>query len=154
MQLDPAPRPSQPGLNQLGVMIAGIVQKDVDEPHIRIPRLDRHQQHDHAESVHRQHILDHGLAGFEIDRAMDVQAVSAAALFDRDGNVFRPPTANRPHLSVSLASAKLIETRDGVGGMNGRVAAIQAFSLSCCSTVSRQEPPSWPKVARPSMPFS
>jgi hypothetical protein len=28
---------------------------------------------------------------------MDVQAVSAAALFHRDGNVFRSPEANRPH---------------------------------------------------------
>jgi hypothetical protein len=32
MQLDPAFRPSQPGLDQLRMMVTGIVQKDVDEP--------------------------------------------------------------------------------------------------------------------------
>src|ERR1019366_953962 len=38
--------------------------------------------------------------------------------------------------------------------VRGRVAAIQAFSLSCCSTVSRQLPPSWLKLVRPSIPSS
>ena len=38
--------------------------------------------------------------------------------------------------------------------VRGRVSPIQAFSLSCCSTVSRQVPPSWPKLAKPSTPSS
>src|SRR5208282_3245419 len=38
--------------------------------------------------------------------------------------------------------------------VRGRAAAIQTFSLSCCSAVSRQEPPSWPKFVRPSTPSS
>ena len=38
--------------------------------------------------------------------------------------------------------------------VRGSVSEIQAFSLSCCCAVSRQAPPSWPKLARPSIPSS
>jgi group II intron reverse transcriptase/maturase len=96
-RLDPAAGHRQPSLHQFRVMVAGIIKEDVDEPHARIHRLDRRQQHDRAESVHRQHIFHNGLAGFEVDRAMDVQTVSSAALFDRNGNVFRSPAPNGPH---------------------------------------------------------
>ncbi len=97
MQLDPAPRPSQPSLHELGVVVAGIVHKDVDQAQTWIHRLNRRQQHDRAHGIHRQHILHDGLASLELDRAMDVQPVPAAALFNCDGNVLRPPAANRPH---------------------------------------------------------
>ena len=50
-------------------MVAGVVEKDVDQSHTRIHRLDRRQQHDRGQSVYRQHIFDHGLAGFEVDCA-------------------------------------------------------------------------------------
>ena len=36
--------------------------------------------------------------------------------------------------------------------VRGSVSVIQAFSLSWCCAVSRQAPPSWPKLARPSIP--
>src|SRR5271165_669029 len=97
MQPDPAFRPRQPRLDELRVMVAGIVQEDVELPLIRKHRLDRHQQHDRACSVHRQHVLHDGLAGLEVDRAVDVQSVPAASLLHRDGDVFWRPAANRPH---------------------------------------------------------
>ena len=43
-------------------------------------RLDRHQQHDRAHGVHRQHVAHGGLAGLEVDRAVNVQAVLTTAL--------------------------------------------------------------------------
>ena len=45
MQLDAAIRPRQPCLDQLRMMVPGIIQKDVDRPHVRILGLDRHQNH-------------------------------------------------------------------------------------------------------------
>src|SRR5208337_3499801 len=97
MQPDPATRPRQPSLDERRVMVAGIVQEDVELPLIRKHRLDRHQQHDRACGVRRQHVLHDGLAGLEVDRAVDVQSVPAAALLHRDGAVFWRPAANRPH---------------------------------------------------------
>jgi hypothetical protein len=82
--LDPAPWSRQPSLHQLGVVVAGIVQKQMDQPLARIHRLDRPHQHDRADRIHC-HRLDHqGFAGLEINRAVDVQALAAAGLFDRD----------------------------------------------------------------------
>jgi hypothetical protein len=47
MQLDPALRPGEPVLHELGVMIACIVEKDVDhQRQHRIERLDRFQERD------------------------------------------------------------------------------------------------------------
>jgi hypothetical protein len=74
----------QPSLNQFRVMVSGIVQEDVDKPHARIHRLDRHQQQDRAQGIHRQHIFHDGLAGLKIDCTMDVEAVPSVAMFHRD----------------------------------------------------------------------
>ena len=41
MQLDPAPGSRKPFLHQLGVMIARVVEKDMDERQHRIERRDR-----------------------------------------------------------------------------------------------------------------
>ena len=46
MQFDPAPRPGKPFLHQFGMMIACVVEKDMDEHEQRIERLDRIQQPD------------------------------------------------------------------------------------------------------------
>jgi len=51
MQLDPAPGPGQPFLHQLGVMVARIVEKDMDERQQRIERLDRLQEPDGRDGV-------------------------------------------------------------------------------------------------------
>ena len=97
MQPDPAARPRQPRLHQFRVMVSGIVQEHVDQPHAWIHRLDRHQQHDGAQGIHRQHILHDGLTGLKVNRAMDVQTVPPAALFHRDRHLFRRPAADRPY---------------------------------------------------------
>src|ERR1700677_4768136 len=76
MQLDPAFRPGQPGLHQFRVVVSGIIQEeDVDKAYARIPGLNRHQQHDGADGVHRLDVVHDGLAGLEINRAVDVQTV-------------------------------------------------------------------------------
>jgi hypothetical protein len=90
----------------------------VDRPEARILRLDRHQQHDRTQGVDRQHIFHDGLTGLKVDGAMNIQTVPPTALFDSDGRLFRRPTANGPYLCVSLASAKLTETRDCMGRMH------------------------------------
>jgi len=46
MQLDPAAGPGEPLLHQLGMMIARVVEKDMDEHEHRIERRDRFQQPD------------------------------------------------------------------------------------------------------------
>src|SRR5271166_4340914 len=97
VELDPAPRPCQPSLHQLGVVVAGIVHKQMDQPLARIHRLDRPQQHDHADCIHRRRLDHTGLAGFEINRTVNVQTLPAAGLRHRKLRVFRRPAPHRPH---------------------------------------------------------
>src|SRR3954470_17586008 len=58
MAPDPPAWHGQPVLNRPGVMIAGIVQKHMDDPHRRVQGLDRDQESDRAPGVDRHH-LDH-----------------------------------------------------------------------------------------------
>src|ERR1019366_8266144 len=51
MQLDPAPGLGEPFLYQLGVMIARVVKKDMDQRQQRLERLDRFQQPDRRDGV-------------------------------------------------------------------------------------------------------
>ena len=51
MQLDPSSGPGKPFLHQLGVMIARVVEKDMDERQHRIERRDRFQQPDRRDGV-------------------------------------------------------------------------------------------------------
>src|SRR5215468_3312007 len=95
MQLDAAPGLGQPPLYELGVMISSVVQEYMDQPLTRIHRLDRHQQHDRAEGIHRHHLQHPGVAGLQIDRAVDVQPIPPAGLRDRDRHRLRRPTAYR-----------------------------------------------------------
>jgi len=48
MQLDPACRPSRPWLDELGVVIARVVQEDMDAGHQRVQQFQRFQQHKDA----------------------------------------------------------------------------------------------------------
>src|ERR1700720_2920395 len=76
MQLDPAPWPGEPFPHELGMMIARIVEKDMDEHEHRIERLDRFQETNRRGGVDGQG-LDHlGFAGLQIDRAVNVDARS------------------------------------------------------------------------------
>ena len=76
-------------------MIAGIVHKDVQQPLGRKRCLDGHEQPDGADGIDGQNIFDDGLAGLEVDRAVDIQAVPATALFDRDNLLPRRPATDR-----------------------------------------------------------
>jgi hypothetical protein len=95
LRFDPAAGPRQQLLDQFCAKVSGIVQKDVDQSHAWIHRLDRHRQHGRTQCVHHQHILHDGLAGLQIDRAVDVQLILSAALFHRDQHLFRCPAPDR-----------------------------------------------------------
>jgi hypothetical protein len=96
MQLDPAPWPGEPFLHQLGMMIARVIEKDMDEHEHRIERLDRFQKLDRRGGVDGQG-LDHlGLAGLQIDCAVNVDALTPARLLDRELLLARRPAANGP----------------------------------------------------------
>src|SRR3954454_11922440 len=56
-------------------MVAGVVQKHMDDPPRRI--LDRDQQGDRAQGVDRHHLDHAGVAGFQIDGAVNVHALPA-----------------------------------------------------------------------------
>ena len=81
MQLDPAAGPGEPFLYQLGVMIACIVEKDVDERQHRIHRLDHFQKRDGRDGVDGFDIDHPGLPGLKVDRAMDIDPLTPARLF-------------------------------------------------------------------------
>ena len=84
MQLDPATRPGEPFLHELGMMITRIVEKNMDEREHRIERLDRFQKPDRRGGVDGRG-LDHlGLPGLQIDRAVNVDALTPARLLDRE----------------------------------------------------------------------
>ncbi len=96
MQLDPAPRPGEPFPHQLGVMIARIVEKDMDEHEHRIERLDRFQKLYRRGGVNGQGLDHPGLAGLQIDRAVNVDALTPARLFDCELLLARRPAAGGP----------------------------------------------------------
>jgi hypothetical protein len=78
------------------MMIARIAEKDMDEREQRIERLDRFQEMDRRGGVDGQG-LDHlGSVGPEIDRAVNVDALTSARLFDRELLLARRPAAGGP----------------------------------------------------------
>ena len=76
MQLYSPPRLSEPFPHDLRVMIACVVEKDMDEDQHRIERLDRIQKPDRRGGVDGFDLDHSGLTGLEIDRAMDVDALA------------------------------------------------------------------------------
>ena len=84
MQLDPAPGSGKPFLHQLGVMIARVVKKDMDVRQHRKQRLDRFQESDCRVGVDG-YDLDHpGLPARKVDRAVNIDPLAPARLFDSD----------------------------------------------------------------------
>jgi hypothetical protein len=77
-------------------MIARIVEKDMDEHEHRIERLDRFQKLDRRGGVNGQDLNHLGLAGLQIDRAVNVDALTPARLFDRELLLARRPAAGGP----------------------------------------------------------
>ena len=95
MQLDPAPRLSKPFLHELGMMIRRVVEKDMDKREQRIERLDRIQETDRRSGVDGQDLDHPGLPGLQIDRAVNVDALTPARLSDRELLLFWRPAADR-----------------------------------------------------------
>src|SRR6266849_209386 len=91
MQYVPAPGPRQPFLHELGVMIARVVEKDMDEHEHRIERLDRLQETDGRGGVDGQSLDHPGLASRKADRAVNIDALTPAGLFGRELLLARRP---------------------------------------------------------------
>src|SRR5580658_7723588 len=73
-----------------------VVKKDMDEHQQRIERLDRFQEPDRRDGVDG-YDLDHpGLSGREVDRAVNIDPIATARLFDRELLLFWCPAAGRP----------------------------------------------------------
>src|ERR1700675_2171299 len=96
MQFDAATGPREPFLHQLGVMIARIVGKDMDERQYRIEGFDRLQESDRRGGIDGFDIDHPGLPGFEVDRAVDIDQLTPARLFDRELLLLWRPAADRP----------------------------------------------------------
>ena len=96
MQFDPAPGPSEPFLHKLGVMIARVVEKDMDEREHRIKRLDRLQRRivEAASMVSASIIRVWPVA--RVDRAVNIDPLTPARLFDCELLLFWRPAADRP----------------------------------------------------------
>src|SRR5215468_6745580 len=96
MQLDAATRPRQPLLHQLGMMIARIVEIDMDEHHQRIKCLDRFEQRDRRRSIDGLNVDHPGFPALEIDGAVNIDALAPARLFDCKLVLLGRPAADRP----------------------------------------------------------
>ena len=90
-QPDAASGPGEPGLGQLGVVIAGIVEKDMDRRLERMHGFDGGEEPDGREGVDGFGFDHPGPPGLQIDGAVDVDALAPAGLLDG-----RPATGGRP----------------------------------------------------------
>ena len=68
-----------------------------------------------------------GLAGFKIDRAVDIQTVPPTTLLYRKGHLFGRPAAKTPYSRANHAPTACV--------VRGSAAVIQVFRVSCCATV-------------------
>src|SRR4051812_17342696 len=96
MEPDPPAWHGQPILNRPGVMVADIVRKHLDDPHRRVQGLDRDQEGNRAQGVDRQHLDHAGPAGFQIDRAVTVQAIPTWSTATLTSSGARQPTGRAP----------------------------------------------------------
>jgi len=93
VQPDAAIGLGQPFLHQSRMVISGVIQKDVNELLGRIHCHDRDEQHDRAARIDGQGFDHFGLAGFQVDGAVDVQPVASAVLFNGDLYILGRPAA-------------------------------------------------------------
>src|ERR1700675_1443140 len=105
MQFDAATGPREPFLHELGVMIARVVEKDMDERQYRIERFDRFQESDRRGGVDGFDLDHPGLPGLEVDRAVNIDPLTPARLFDRELVLFRRPAADRPRRMVGCTAS-------------------------------------------------
>src|SRR5271157_5047504 len=83
MQDDAPARLLQPVLDGSGMMVAGVIEEDVDAAHRRIGPLQRGEQVDGALRVDGLDFLDAGLSGLQVDRAVQVQPLAPGRHIDR-----------------------------------------------------------------------
>ena len=95
---DPLAFSDQPFLRQPGMMVAGVVEEDVDQPPRRMGGKDRHEQQDRALRIDGEDIEHLGLAGLEVDGAMNIHPVTTAAGRDRYRLARGCPAAHRTDL--------------------------------------------------------
>src|SRR5450755_4618581 len=96
VQLDASSRQGYPFPHELGVMITRVVQENMDERQHWIERLDRLQQPDRRGGVDGQGLDHPGLPGLQVDRAVNVDALTPARLLDRELLLARRPAADGP----------------------------------------------------------
>src|SRR6516225_8653146 len=77
-------------------MVARIVEKDMDEHHQWIKCFDRFEQRDCRGGIDGLNVDHPGLPALEIDRAVNIDALAPARLFDRKFVLLGRPTADRP----------------------------------------------------------
>ena len=100
------------------MMITRVVQEDMDERQHRIERLDRLQQPDRRGGVDGQGLDHPGLPGLQVDRAVNVDALSPLVCSIASFSLARRPAADRPRRMGRM---------QGVREQHGLVVA-QAFS--------------------------
>src|SRR3954463_15360875 len=91
-------------------MVAGVVQKHRDDPPRRI--LDLDQQGDRAQGVDRHHLDHTGPAGFQIDGAVNVQALPAWSTATLTSLGAQQPTGRAPGVRCA-ASANITASSSG-----------------------------------------
>jgi hypothetical protein len=65
VKLDPATRPFQPFLHHFGMVVSGVVEKDVDPSFLRIHDHDRRQKRDGAFGIDGERLQHPGFAGLK-----------------------------------------------------------------------------------------
>ena len=96
MQPDPAVGPGKPVLHELGVMIARVVKENMDERQHRIEGLDRFQKPDRRDGVDGLDLDHPGSTRFQVDCAVNIDALTSARLLDRELFLLGRPAADRP----------------------------------------------------------
>jgi hypothetical protein len=112
MEPDPPARPGQPLLNRPRVMVADVVEKHMDDPHRWIQGLDCDQEGDCAQGVDRHHLDHAGLAGLQIDGAVNVQAIPAWSTATVISWGAQQPTGRAPWVGCT-ASANITASSSG-----------------------------------------
>jgi hypothetical protein len=96
MQPDPAARLGQPILHKPGVMIARVVQKNVDDRQYWIQCFERFQQPDRRGGIDGFGLDHAGFSGLQVKSAVNVDTLPPAGLLNRQIFFLGRPAANGP----------------------------------------------------------
>src|SRR5450759_3700773 len=110
VQLYSPPRLSEPFPHDLRVMIACVVEKDMDEDQHRIERLDRFQKPDRRGGVDGFDLDHSGLTDLEIDRAMAVDALAPTRLLDREILLARQPAGRAAWVGCTASANSTVSS--------------------------------------------